>query len=175
MTDVLGPPDAIVDARDGLADLAQVQERAVELLGRLPRQPSNLRIQVGDITVDITWATGPAERPAVGPVNGPVDGPAVGPDPHGASGDADTAAAAKEYLTSPAVGVFYHAKEPGAEPFVSVGSPVEPGQQIGIVEAMKLMIPVAADRAGVITDVLKANGAPVEYDEPLFAVAAPEA
>jgi acetyl-CoA carboxylase biotin carboxyl carrier protein len=68
------------------------------------------------------------------------------------------------------VGVFYHAREPGAEPFVTVGSVVAAGQQVGIVEAMKLMIPVEASRGGRVTAILKANGEPVEYDEPLFAV-----
>ncbi|TMR02608.1 acetyl-CoA carboxylase biotin carboxyl carrier protein subunit, partial [Actinomadura soli] len=87
---------------------------------------------------------------------------------------APTAEDADEHLTSPAVGVFYHAKEPGAEPFVSVGDAVSPGQQIGIVEAMKLMIPVEADRAGTIAAVVKDDGAPVEYGEPLFALAAAE-
>jgi acetyl-CoA carboxylase biotin carboxyl carrier protein len=76
-----------------------------------------------------------------------------------------------DYLRSPAVGVFYQAREPGAEPFAPVGTEVRPKQQIGIIEAMKLMIPVEADRGGRITAVLKGNGEPVEYDEPLFAIA----
>lgn len=144
-------------------DLAQVQEHVVGFLGKLERQPSNLRVQAGDITVDITWA---ADVPLP---NGHAPAPANG---HAGSESAD--ADEREYLTSPAVGVFYHAPEPGAEPFVSVGSAVEPGQQVGIVEAMKLMIAVEADRAGIIIDVLTANGAPVEYGEPLFALTATE-
>lgn len=148
-----------------LPDLAQVQEYVVGFLEKLERQPSNLRIQAGDITVDITWAAD-VQRPR----NHAGDGHAA----DGHAGSESTDAEAREYLTSPAVGVFYHAREPGAEPFVSVGSAVEPGQQVGIVEAMKLMIPVEADRAGIVIDVLKANGAPVEYDEPLFALTAAE-
>jgi acetyl-CoA carboxylase biotin carboxyl carrier protein len=157
------------------AALADAAERAVELLAKLPRPPSNLRIQAGDITVDIAWAPehGNGHHDGRAPVPqaaGHTAAHAGGHDDHAEDGGGE-----RDYLTSPAVGVFYHAKEPGAEPFVSVGSLVQPGQQIGIVEAMKLMIPVEADRAGVVTDVLKANGAPVEYDEPLFAVAGPEA
>jgi acetyl-CoA carboxylase biotin carboxyl carrier protein len=146
------------------AELAEVREHAVELLKKLGRQPSSLRIQVGDVAVDITWAPEPPRSD--GHPGHPGD---AGADEHehpGDNGDVEV----REYLTSPAVGVFYQAKEPGAEPFVSVGSLVQPGQQIGIVEAMKLMIPVEADRAGTITEVLKSNGSPVEYDEPLFAV-----
>lgn len=159
-------------------DLAQVQEHVVGFLDKLKRQPSNLRIQAGDITVDITW-------PVPGPGYHAADG--HGLDGHVADGHTPNGhildgvaslespdAEAREYLTSPAVGVFYHAREPGSDPFVAVGSAVEPGQQVGIVEAMKLMIPVEADRAGIVTDVLKANGAPVEYDEPLFALTATE-
>ncbi len=150
----------------GAAGLAQVQEHAVELLGKLRRHPSNLRIQVADITVDLTWAPEPEHNGRSLP--GVI---ADGHETHTQDGEAEP----REYLRSPAVGVFYHAQEPGAEPFVSVGSLVEPGQQVGIVEAMKLMIPVAADRSGTISDVLKPNGAPVEYDEPLFAVLPTEA
>jgi acetyl-CoA carboxylase biotin carboxyl carrier protein len=148
-----------------MPDLAQVQEHVVAFLDKLKRQPNNLRIRAGDITVDITWS---ADAPRPG--HHAPDGHAL----DGHSSYESTDAEATEYLTSPAVGVFYHASEPGAEPFVSVGSAVEPGQQVGIVEAMKLMIPVAADRAGIVSDVLKANGAAVEYDEPLFALTAAE-
>lgn len=162
-------------------DLAQVQEHVVGFLDKLKRQPSNLRIQAGDITVDITW---PADVPHPGyhaPDGHGLDGHGLdghvadghAPNGHGLDGVASHEspdAEAREYLTSPAVGVFYHAREPGADPFVAVGSAVEPGQQVGIVEAMKLMIPVEADKAGIVIDVLKANGAPVEYDEPLFAL-----
>jgi acetyl-CoA carboxylase biotin carboxyl carrier protein len=151
-----------------LPDLAQVQEHVVGFLGKLKQQPSSLRVQAGDITVDITWPAG-GPRPGSHAPDGLA---ADAASPNGHASHEDTGAEPGEYLTSPAVGVFYHAREPGAEPFVSVGAAVEPGQQVGIVEAMKLMIPVEADRAGIVIDVLKANGAPVEYDEPLFALTA---
>jgi acetyl-CoA carboxylase biotin carboxyl carrier protein len=145
-------------------DLAEVHKRAIELLAQLDRAPRNLRIQAGAITVDITW---PDEPPAGShPRQARLD-------KAGHSGEV-TDGEVREYLASPGVGVFYHAREPGAEPFVAVGSIVEPGQQIGIIEAMKLMIPIEADRAGIIAAVLKANGEPVEYGEPLFALEAEE-
>jgi acetyl-CoA carboxylase biotin carboxyl carrier protein len=77
-------------------------------------------------------------------------------------------------VKSPIVGTFYDSPSPGSAPFVKIGDIVEVGQVLCIVEAMKLMIPVEADRAGIVIDVLTANGAPVEYDEPLFALAAME-
>lgn len=152
---------------DGMpADLAEVQKQTVELLGRLDRPPRNLHIEAGAITVDITWADAPATAGAAAGNTTSTAPDRVKENENGGN---------KEYLTSPTVGVFYHAPEPGAEPFVSVGSSVRRGQQIGIVEAMKLMIPVEADRGGRIVDILKANGEPVEYDEPLFTLEAEEA
>ena len=146
------------------AKLAALREHAVELLAQLDRPPRNIRIQAGMITVDITWPDGVPEPAGQGGQHRA---------PSGSSGKDDDGAAG-EYLTAPMVGVFYHSREPGAPPFVSVGSVVEPGQQVGIIEAMKLMIPVEADRAGIIMAVLKGNGESVEYGEPLFALEAEE-
>ncbi|WP_433325217.1 acetyl-CoA carboxylase biotin carboxyl carrier protein [Spirillospora sp. CA-294931] len=154
----------VADGAPASDALAEVREQAVELLARLERPPRNLRIETGTITIDIAWDD---EAPAA-----PVPPPAVPAAEPGRTAAADGTGA--RYLTSPAVGVFYHAREPGAEPFVSVGATVRPGQQIGIVEAMKLMIPVEADRAGTVTAVVKEDGEPVEYGEPLFALEAGE-
>lgn len=159
------------DGTDGiLVDLAQVQKHTIELLAQLDRPPRNLRIRAGRVSVDITWSdesisTDPTDQTVVSEVR------SVEVHSHRVEllekTDGDVV---RQYLTSPGVGVFYHARELGAEPFVSVGSLVRPGQQIGIIEAMKLMIPVEADRGGKITGVLKGNGEPVEYAEPLFAL-----
>ncbi|GAA5069189.1 acetyl-CoA carboxylase biotin carboxyl carrier protein [Thermocatellispora tengchongensis] len=88
------------------------------------------------------------------------DGDVGGPD----GGDAAVA-----HIGAPTVGVFYRAPEPGAEPFVAVGDTVAAGQQVGIVEAMKLMIPVQAERAGRVVEVLVEDATQVEYGEPLIA------
>jgi acetyl-CoA carboxylase biotin carboxyl carrier protein len=69
-------------------------------------------------------------------------------------------------VIAPSVGTFYRAPEPGGAPFVVVGDVVRPGQKIGIVEAMKLMMPVEADRAGRVSEVLD-DGVAVEYGAPL--------
>jgi acetyl-CoA carboxylase biotin carboxyl carrier protein len=170
----------------GLTELAEVQKHAVELLAKLDRPPRNLRVQAGAVAVDITWPD-EGQPPVAWLEDSSGNGMAAHPPRVAASGVAAVGVAAvgaaaavlaadqgvaAEYLTSPGVGVFYHAREPGAEPFVSVGSHVQPGQQIGIIEAMKLMIPVEADRGGFITEVIKLNGEAVEYDERLFALAA---
>jgi acetyl-CoA carboxylase biotin carboxyl carrier protein len=155
------PTGEPADAGGSAPDLDDVRRHAVRLLAELHRPPRTLRIRAGEVTLDISWPDA-GEPPAVVPV--PVDVRAETPLPE-----------PTDCLTSPGVGVFYHAKEPGAEPFVSVGSVVEQGDQIGIIEAMKMLIPVEADRGGRISAVLKPNGQPVEYGEPLFALAAESA
>jgi acetyl-CoA carboxylase biotin carboxyl carrier protein len=74
------------------------------------------------------------------------------------------------YVTSPIVGSFYRASNPTAQPFVSTGDFVKPGQTLCIIEAMKLMNEIESDIAGEIVKVLVENGQPVEYGERLFAV-----
>lgn len=73
-------------------------------------------------------------------------------------------------VESPSVGVFWSASEPGAAPFVSVGSTVEPGDTLCIVEIMKLMNNVTSDVAGEVVAVHATNSAAVEYGTPLFTI-----
>jgi acetyl-CoA carboxylase biotin carboxyl carrier protein len=73
-------------------------------------------------------------------------------------------------VTSPMVGTVYLAAEPGAPSFVKVGDQVREGQTLLIIEAMKVMNPIRAPRAGTVTQILVTNGAPVEYGEPLLVV-----
>jgi len=73
-------------------------------------------------------------------------------------------------IKSPIVGTFYGAPSPGAENFVKVGSYVESGQTLCIVEAMKLMNEIETDASGEIIRVYVENGQPVEYGQPLFGI-----
>lgn len=73
-------------------------------------------------------------------------------------------------VTSPMVGVAYLAPEPGAAPFVSVGSRVAVGQTLLLIEAMKTFNQIKATRAGTVTRILVEAGTPVEYGEPLVLV-----
>ena len=74
------------------------------------------------------------------------------------------------FVKSPIVGTFYRAAEPGAEPFVEVGSTVRKGQVLCIIEAMKLMNEIDADEAGEVVSVFVENSQPVQYGERLFAI-----
>lgn len=73
-------------------------------------------------------------------------------------------------VTSPMVGTAYRAAEPGAPPFIEVGTTVKSGQTILIVEAMKTMNHIPASRAGTVTAILVEDGQPVEYGEPLVII-----
>ena len=68
------------------------------------------------------------------------------------------------------VGTFYRAPSPGAKPFVEVGDTVQVGDRLCIIEAMKMLNEIEADKAGVVRAILKENGQPVEYGEPLFVI-----
>ena len=73
-------------------------------------------------------------------------------------------------IKSPMVGSFYRAPSPGAKVFVDVGSSVKEGDVLCVIEAMKLLNEIQADRAGVIKAILVENGQPVEYGQALFAI-----
>ena len=107
--------------------------------------------------------TGPAPAPAPTPVAASTPAvplpQATPPEPEG------------HIVKSPMVGTYYRCPSPGAKPFVEVGDSVKKGQTICIIEAMKLMNEIEADKDGVIKAVLVENGQPVEYGEPLLIIA----
>ena len=74
-------------------------------------------------------------------------------------------------LKSPMVGTFYRSPSPGAKMFVEVGQSVTEGETVCIIEAMKLLNEIEADRSGVIKAILVENGQPVEYGHPLMVIA----
>jgi acetyl-CoA carboxylase biotin carboxyl carrier protein len=80
------------------------------------------------------------------------------------------AAPAGHTVKSPMVGTFYGAASPGAKPFVEVGSTIKEGEAICIIEAMKIMNEIEADKSGTVTKILCANGQPVEFGQPLFII-----
>lgn len=73
-------------------------------------------------------------------------------------------------ITSPMVGTFYRSPSPGAKSFVEVGQTVSVGETLCIIEAMKMLNQIEADKAGVIAAILAENGTPVEYSQALFVI-----
>ncbi|MCW3843237.1 acetyl-CoA carboxylase biotin carboxyl carrier protein [Micromonospora yasonensis] len=137
------------------------------------RRPSRLRVESGDAAVELEWWNG--DRPGAPAAVRPPTTTAAAAEPQPASASAESNApvqpeTGQSHVKSPMVGTFYHAPSPEDPPFVKVGDVVSPGQQVGIVEAMKLMNPIEADQAGRVVEVLVPNASLVEYDQPLIAL-----
>lgn len=106
------------------------------------------------------YAPAPAAPAAAAPAAAPAEAaPAAAP-----------AAPAGHEVKSPMVGSFYAASKPGAEPFVSVGDTVNVGDTLCIIEAMKMMNEITADKAGVVKSILVENGDAIEFEQPLFII-----
>lgn len=135
--------------------LISVRQAAAELLAQAPVPPSTLSVRAGSVAVELTFD--PTASPAVITTSEPAP--------------AGTAPTGLDAITASTVGVFYRAQSPGAAPFVKEGDQVVAGQQVAIIEAMKLMLPVEADRSGRIAEVLVKDGASVEFGQPLFRIA----
>lgn len=73
-------------------------------------------------------------------------------------------------VKSPMVGTFYRSASPGAKPFVEVGDSIKAGETVCIIEAMKILNEIEADKSGTITQILCENGQAVEYGQPLFTI-----
>lgn len=103
----------------------------------------------------------------------PVAAPAAPAAPAAAAAPAAPAAdavPAGHQVKSPMVGTFYRAAAPGAKPFVEVGQTVKAGDTLCIVEAMKMMNQIEADKSGTVVAILVENAEPVEFDQPLFVI-----
>ncbi|KQW63929.1 acetyl-CoA carboxylase biotin carboxyl carrier protein [Variovorax sp. Root411] len=87
-----------------------------------------------------------------------------------AGAPAAEAAPAGHAVKSPMVGTFYRSSSPGAAAFVEVGSKVNEGDTVCIIEAMKILNEIEADKSGTITQILGENGQAVEYGQPLFII-----
>lgn len=98
-----------------------------------------------------------------------VAAPAAGAAPVPAA-PAEPPAPVGHTVKAPMVGTFYRSPNPGASPFVEVGQTVKEGEPLCIIEAMKLLNEIEADKAGVIKEILVENGEPVEYGQPLFVI-----
>ncbi|MGZ0714484.1 acetyl-CoA carboxylase biotin carboxyl carrier protein [Pseudomonas palleroniana] len=132
-----------------------------------------LEIKEGEESVRISRHSKTPAQPYYAP---PMQAPApAAPAPAAAPAAAAPAAPAAPALNgfvvkSPMVGTFYRTPAPGSPSFVEVGKTVKVGDTICIVEAMKMMNHITAEKAGVIESILVENGQPVEYDQPLFTI-----
>lgn len=176
-------PEAVLDPipAEPESTLDAVRHAAIDLLDALEDRPERLRVQSAGVTVDLDWRTETsraAGRPdGSWPAAGPPDGMLAQPADAAPVAVAVTvaplalaAAAVLQYVCSPSVGAFYRAPEPGSAPFAPAGAAVRVGQQVAIIEVMKLMLPVESEHAGRVVEVLVKDGQTVEYGERLLAL-----
>ncbi len=129
---------------------------------------AELEISEGEERVRITRTVAATQQ-----VYAPVPHQAVAVPPAAPAAAAEPAKPAEvegHVVKSPMVGTFYRSASPGAKPFVDVGQNVNSGDTLCIIEAMKLLNEIDADKGGVIKAILVENGQPVEFGQPLFVI-----
>ncbi|PJG52786.1 acetyl-CoA carboxylase biotin carboxyl carrier protein [Bradyrhizobium forestalis] len=159
-------PDDKAAAKFSSEDSALVRELALLLdetsLTEIEIERAGLRLRVArNISVAATMPMPMAAAPAALPVAASAAAPAA------AAADLSKHPGA---VTSPMVGTAYWAPEPGAKPFIDVGTKVSVGPTLLIIEAMKTMNQIPSPRAGTVTQILVEDGQPVEYGEPLVII-----
>ena len=149
----------------------KVDTRLVRQLADMLAETGLTEIEVEDGDRKIRVVRNMAPAGTVQPAPAPVVATAP-PAPAVPTADAAPAApASANALRSPMVGTAYLSSEPGADPFVRVGDKVKAGDTLLIIEAMKVMNPIAATAAGTVQQILIENAQPVEFDQPLVVVA----
>ncbi|MFW5415186.1 acetyl-CoA carboxylase biotin carboxyl carrier protein [Nocardiopsis sp. CNT-189] len=163
--DTSGSIDAALAELGAQAALEALVRSVADVASAGAVPPRRLSVRFGCAAIDVDWSDPGVPEQAGRPL--PAAAAAVPAAEPAASADGDDGL---EAVKAPLVGTFYRAPEPGAPPFVEVGDEVKPGQQVAIIEAMKLMNSVEADIAGRVVEVLPADGDPVEYDQRLIVI-----
>lgn len=146
--------------------------KEIEALGRMMKEYdlSELKVELKDCNVSLRRGEKTVAAPVV-VAPAPVAAAPVAPAPAAAAPTAkEEAAAPAKTIDSPLVGTFYRAASPDADTFVNVGDRVTADTVVAIIEAMKVMNEIKAEKSGVIKEVLVENGQPVEFGQPLFVI-----
>ena len=163
MTDTNGSGDA------GMQVDADLVRQLAELLNE--NDLTEIEVEHGDRRIAVKRQLFAA--PAAGAAHLVTAAPAAAAEATapGVAGDADPSTGSHPgTVRSPMVGTVYMAGEPGAEPFISTGKKVAPGDTLLIVEAMKVMNPITAPKGGVVREIMVQDAQPVEYDQPLVVI-----
>ncbi len=146
-------------------DASPIDEAVVRSLAKLLDETGLTEIEVERAGLRVRVARQPTASAAAAPVYGTPSSAAmtlpegmIDPDKH------------PGVVTSPMVGTAYRSPEPGAKPFVDVGSTVKAGETLLIIEAMKTMNQIPAPRAGTVVQILIEDGQPVEFGEPMMII-----
>ncbi|MFC8516852.1 acetyl-CoA carboxylase biotin carboxyl carrier protein [Streptomyces sp. NPDC057257] len=136
----------------------ELRAHTLLLAGQLPGTLRRITLRAGALSVDVEWENAPVQATPV--AQAPPTAAPASPEP-------DPAPANLVRVTAPLVGTYYQAPSPGAEPFVKVGDTVEAGQQLAVIEAMKLLNSITAEVKGVVHAIHVQDGEVVEYAQPL--------
>jgi len=131
---------------------------------------SELEITEAEGKVRIVKGGGAVIQSHMAPVYQQQAAPASMPVPVAPPAAAVEEVAAGHFVKSPMVGTFYRASSPGAKAFVEVGDSIKAGDTICIIEAMKILNEIEADKTGTVTKILCDNGQAVEYGQPMFII-----
>ena len=145
-------------------DTALIKELA-ELLSA--NELTEIEVEDGDRKIKVKREAAPVVSYAAAPVAAPAAAPAAAAS---AAPTAEAPAALADAVKSPMVGTAYLSPEPGAKPFIAVGAPIKQGDTLLIIEAMKVMNPITAPKAGKIVQILVGDSQPVEFDQPLVVI-----
>ncbi|MBO8416349.1 MAG: acetyl-CoA carboxylase biotin carboxyl carrier protein [Proteobacteria bacterium] len=143
------------------SDISEINLKQGEEELRIARQSKTVTAVVPEVLPSVQIAA-PIQAAAAAPA------PAAAAPAAAESAPAAAAPAAAKTMKSPMVGTFYRSASPTAAPFVEEGQAVKEGDTLCIIEAMKMMNQIQADRSGTIKKILVENGSTVEFDQPLF-------
>jgi acetyl-CoA carboxylase biotin carboxyl carrier protein len=167
-SDQSGPPPASVNLDELRELIALLRENGLAEL-ELENEGFRVRLRRESAVTESAHVAAPA--PAAAPEKSAAAAASSGPSHPGTQ--ATTAASQDQDLhliPSPIVGTFYRSPSPSADPFVKIGSNVEPDSVVCIIEAMKLMNEIQAETTGEVVKIYVENGQPVEYGQPLFGI-----
>ena len=142
------------------SNLSEIEIKEGEESVRLARAPR------GGTAVGVPMHAPMHEAPRAMPMQSPVDAATGGPSESAGGASLPDG----DVVRAPMVGTFYASASPDKPPFVTVGQQVKAGDTLGIIEAMKMFNPIAAEVSGTVLKVIAENGQPVEFDEPLFVI-----
>jgi acetyl-CoA carboxylase biotin carboxyl carrier protein len=155
--------------------MADQQEQPMRVDGALLRELAELlstnelteiEVEDGDRKIRVRREAAPVMAYAPAPIAAPAPAaPSAVP-----AAEAAPAAAPVDAVKSPMVGTAYLSPEPGAKPFIAPGQPVKQGDTLLIIEAMKVMNPILAPKAGKVSQILIGDSQPVEFDQPLVVI-----
>ena len=145
-------------------DTALVRELA-ELLAA--NDLSEIEVEDGARKIKVKREAAPVMTYAAAAQAQPAPAAPAAPSPAQPAAEPAAPAVPVDAVKSPMVGTVYLSPEPGAKPFVTVGQPVKEGDTLMIIEAMKVMNPITAPKAGTVQQLLVSDAQPVEFDQPL--------